>query len=424
MALRRSLPGSRKAWGAAGLVALLVLAGIVGYALYDRATTKTITAYFPSVNGLYTGDTVRVLGVKVGKVAAITPRSGDVKVTLEVDRSTPIPADARAVVVAQSLVSGRFVQLTPVYAGGKQLDDGSAIPMERTAVPMEWDDVKKQLATLTKAIGPDGADKGSAARLMDVANKNLQGNGSALNSSITNLSDVMSTLSSGRDDLFSTIRNLQKLTDALSTSHEELVQFNGRIASVTDVLADNTTELDGAMHNLDSAMTDVQTFIDQNKDALTSSVAKLSDTTRILAEKDKQIRGLLHSAPNQLANFYNIYNPLTGSLSGVFGLGMGNNLITLLCGTIEANNRPGQSEADVEKCVDVLAPVLGSLSVAYPPFMSDPVVGKSALPSQITYQNADVKARAQQGIRDQDAATRRGNGGGLGDLLVPWGGEG
>ena len=424
MALRRSLPGSRKAWGAAGLVALLVLAGIVGYALYDRATTKTITAYFPSVNGLYTGDTVRVLGVKVGKVAAITPRSGDVKVTLDVDRSTPIPADARAVVVAQSLVSGRFVQLTPVYAGGKQLDDGSAIPMERTAVPMEWDDVKKQLATLTKAIGPDGADKGSAARLMDVANKNLQGNGSALNSSITNLSDVMSTLSSGRDDLFSTIRNLQKLTDALSTSHEELVQFNGRIASVTDVLADNTTELDGAMHNLDSAMTDVQTFIDQNKDALTSSVAKLSNTTRILAEKDKQIRGLLHSAPNQLANFYNIYNPLTGSLSGVFGLGMGNNLITLLCGTIEANNRPGQSEADVEKCVDVLAPVLGALSVAYPPFMSDPVVGKSALPSQITYQNADVKARAQQGIRDQDAATRRGNGGGLGDLLVPWGGEG
>ena len=96
----------------------------------------------------------------------------------------------------------------------------------------------------------------------------------------------------------------------------------------------------------------------------------------------------------------------------------------MLCGTIEANNRPGQSEADVEKCVDVLAPVLGSLSVAYPPFMSDPVVGKSALPSQITYQNADVKARAQQGIRDQDAATRRGNGGGLGDLLVPWGGEG
>ena len=56
--------------------------------------------------------------------------------------------------------------------------------------------------------------------------------------------------------------------------------------------------------------------------------------------------------------------------------------------------------------------------------MSDPVVGKSALPSQVTYQNADVKARAQQGIRDQDAATRRGNGGGLGDLLVPWGGEG
>lgn len=423
MAMRPSVSLSRKSWTIAALVVALAVAAVLGYAAYSRATTKTFTAYFASVNGLYQGDPVRVIGVDVGRVATITPRASDVKVTLEVDKSTPIPADARAVIVAQSLVSGRFIQLSPVYAGGAQLGDGAAIPMERTAVPMEWDDVKRQLGELTKAVGPDGADKGSAARAIDVADANLEGNGPAINSSITEMSDVLTTLSSGRDDLFATIRNLQKLTDALSTSHEELVQFNGRMESVNDVLADNTTALDGAMHNLDSAMTDVQTFIAQNKQALTSSVAGLATTTRILAEKDEKLRGLLHSAPNQLANFYNIYNPLTGALSGVFGLGMGNNLITLLCGTMEANNRPGQSEADVAKCVDVLAPLLSNIAVAYPPFLSDPVVGISALPSQITYQNADVKARAQQGIRDQDAQTRRGNGP-LGALLVPWGGEG
>lgn len=416
---------SKKGWLAAAVVVLLAVAAVVGYLGYNRATTARLTAYFATTTGLYSGDPVKVIGVNVGRVTSITPREGDVKVTMEIDRDVSIPADAKAVVVAQSLVSGRFIQLTPVYETGPKLAAVADIPMERTAVPMEWDQIKKQLARLTEAVGPRGAEPGTAATAIDVAAQNLEGNGQAINTSITELSDVMSTLASGRDDLFATIRNLQKLTDALSTSHEQLVQFNGRIAAVSSVLADNSQALDGALHNLDTAMGEVREFINTNEGALTGAVEKLAQTTGILAEKDEQMRGLLHSAPNQLANFYNIYNPLTGSLSGVFGLGMGNNLITLLCGTMEANNRPGQSEADVNACVDTLAPVLQTLVVAYPPFMSNPVNGINALPSQITYQDASVKARAQAGIRRQDAATRAANGGGtLGDLLVPWGGEG
>ncbi|MCX2962960.1 MCE family protein [Gordonia aquimaris] len=406
-------------------VVLIALVAVAAYLGFTKATTKSVTAYFPSATGLYNGDPVRVLGVDVGSVTSITPREGDVRVQMSIDHDTPIPADAKAVVVAQSLVSGRFIQLTPVYSEGPQLNDGDAIPMKRTAVPMEWDDVKKQLGELTEAVGPQGAEPGTAATAIDVFEQNLNGNGAAINQSITELSDVMDTLAAGRGDLFATIRSLQKLTDALSDSHEQLVQFNGRIASVSDVLADNTDALDGALHNLDSAMTDIQGFIAQNKDALTTSVSDLAQTTSILADKDEQLRGLLHSAPNQLANFYNIYNPLTGSLSGVFGLGMGHNLITLLCGTMDANNRPGQSQADVEHCVDVLAPMLSTIAVAYPPFMTNPVTGINATPDQITYQNASVKARAQAGVRAQDAQTRRDNGGGaLGDLLVPWGAEG
>ena len=415
----------KRAWQIIALLVLLVLLVVAGYIGYNRVTNTRLTAYFATTTGLYNGDPVRVLGVNVGHVTSITPRSGDVKVEMDVDRSVKIPADARAVVVAQSLVSGRFIQLTPVYSSGPQMTDGTDIPMERTAVPMEWDQVKQQLQRLTDAVGPNGADPGAAARAIDVGAQNLDGAGQSINNSITQLSDVMGTLASGRDDLFTTIRNLQKLTDALSSSHEQMVQFNGRIASVTSVLADNTDQLNGALHNLDSAMTDVQNFINTNQNSLTGAVSRLAQTTGILAAKDEQMRGLLHSAPNQLANFYNIYNPLTGSLSGVFGLGMGNNLITLLCGTMEANNRPGQSQVDIDKCVDTLAPVLQSIVVAYPPFMSNPVNGINATPGQVTYQNADVAARAQQGIRNQDAATRRADGGGpLADLLVPWGGAG
>ncbi|MET9199946.1 MCE family protein [Gordonia sp. NPDC003585] len=406
----------------AGLAALLAVAVVVvGFTVFTRATTNTFTAYFPSVTSLYSGDPVRVLGVNVGKVTEITPRRGDVKVVLQVDKNVDIPNDAKAVIVAQSLVSGRFVQLTPVYSQGAAMSDGATIPMERTAVPMEWDDIKKQLTRLTEAVGPEADNNGTAADAINTFEANLNGNGAAINTSITQMSEVMGTLAAGRGDLFATIKNLQKLTDALSQSHEQLVQFNGRIASVSSVLAENTTELNGALHGLSTAMTEVKTFIDRNGASITASSQGLANSLRIVADKDEQLRGLLHSAPNQLANFFNIYNPLSGALSGVFGLGMGTNLITLLCGTMDANNRPGFSGADVDHCVEVLAPILTTISMNYPPFLANPVSGKNANRDQITYQNASVRARAQQNEQRIDNETRRDNQkSGLRGLLIPW----
>lgn len=406
----------------AGLAAVLAVALIVvGYTVFTRATTKTFTAYFASVTSLYKGDPVRVLGVNVGKVDEITPRRGDVKVVLQVDKNVPIPSDAMAVIVAQSLVSGRFVQLTPVYSKGGEMADGATIPMERTAVPMEWDDIKKQLTRLTKAVGPQADNDGAAVAAINTFDANLAGNGAAINNSITQMSDVLGTLAAGRGDLFATIQNLQKLTDALSRSHEQLVQFNGRIASVSSILAQNTTELNDALHGVSDAMTEVRTFIERNGAAITESSQRLATTLRIVADKDEQLRGLLHSAPSQLANTYNIYNPLSGSLSGVFGLGMGTNLITLLCGTMDANNRPGFSGADVDHCVDVLAPILSTISMNYPPFLANPVQGKNANRDQIVYQNADVRARARGNQQRIDDETRRDNGNTpLKNLLVPW----
>ncbi len=75
----------------------------------------TITGYFTSATGIYPGDDIRVSGVKVGTVSSIQPMPSQAKLTLEVDRDVPIPADAKAVIVSQNLVAARYVQLTPAY---------------------------------------------------------------------------------------------------------------------------------------------------------------------------------------------------------------------------------------------------------------------------------------------------------------------
>ena len=53
--------------------------------------------------------------MKVGTIESITPEGTQTKMTLKVDHGVPIPADAKAVIVAQNLVAARYVQLTPAY---------------------------------------------------------------------------------------------------------------------------------------------------------------------------------------------------------------------------------------------------------------------------------------------------------------------
>ncbi|MGO3326997.1 MCE family protein [Gordonia sp. (in: high G+C Gram-positive bacteria)] len=417
---------NRRVWAVvAGIVVLALIAGGVWFGV-QRATTRNLTAYFQAVSSLYEGDSVRVVGVPIGTVTSVEPRSGDVKVVMRVDNDVQLPADVRAVIVAQSLVSGRFVQLSPGYAkGGPELADGDAdIPMERTAVPMEWDDVKKQLSELTETIGPDGADKGTAARAVDVIGDNLDGNGAAIAESIKQMSSVMGTLAENRDDVFASVKSLQTLTDALSTSHEQIVQFNGRMASVSGVISGSSQAMGDAMTNLNEAIGELEGFLGDNSSTVVSTVDKLSQLTATLKRKDEQVQGLLHSAPTQLANFFNIYNPLTGALDGVFGLGMGNNLITMLCGSMESTARPGDTEKDVEACVDMIAPIMKDVVVNYPPFLSNPVIGRTATPDQITYQDASVRARARAGVVQRDQVSRDAAPDPLADLLVPFGGEG
>ena len=295
----------RKKWvliGAGVLVALLV-AGAAYLFIPGLGKTK-ISAHFVSTTGLYEGDVVRVLGVNVGKVTKIEPRDRDTYVEMKIDSSVDVPADAKALIVAQSLVSARFVQLTPVYSGGEQMPNGGEIPIERTAVPVEWDEIKTELTKLSDALGPEGLDdQGSLGRFIDTVGTNLDGNGESIRSTLRELSATMHTLSEGRTDLFSTIRNLQAFVTALSSSNEQIVQFSGHLASVTSVLASSSDELGTALSDLDLAVGDVQRFVKDNSEGLSESVARLADATQVLTDKRPEIEQVLHSGPTSLANF-------------------------------------------------------------------------------------------------------------------------
>ncbi|MBF6272085.1 MULTISPECIES: MCE family protein [Nocardia] len=406
------------------VVAAVLVAALAGWIVYGAVNNigKThITAYFPSTTGLYAGDDVRVLGVKVGRIDSIEPGRDKTKVTMTVDRGVDIPAAAKAVTVSPNLVSARFVQLAPVYTGGPKMHDDGVIPIEHTAVPVEWDDIKAELTKLSKALGPIGEDQqGSFGRFVNTASDNLaNGNAQALRDTLHELSSTLNTLSDGRTDLFGTVRNLQQFVDVLSKSNDQIVQFGGRLASVSSVLSGVSDDLGAGLDNLDSAVADVKRFLDERGGRLTESVQNLAQVTQILADKRPQLEQVLHSGPVALSNFYQIYKPAQGTLTGSVALPNFRNPFAFLCGAVEALEDNG-SQRTADLCKQQVAPVINSLMMNYPPLLVNPASGQQAFPNQLTFSTPDLADRVQYPAPGQAPSEVPS---GLAGLAIPGGGR-
>ncbi len=375
------------------LVAMLV-AGI--YVVWPKQQGHKLVGYFSSAVGLYPADDVRVAGVPVGRIDAIEPRAGDVKVTMTLDPGVQVPADAQAIVVAPNIVSARFIQLTPAYTGGPTLPDGAAIALERTGVPVEWDEVKTELTKLSRELAPQVDEmSGPLSSLVNQAADTFDGNGDSFRAALRELSQTAGRLGDSRGDVFGTVRNLQILVEALSSSNEQIVQFSNHVASVSQVLADSAVGLDTTLGTLNQALSDVRGFLNENNEVLIGSVDKLAELTQVVSDQSDDLEQVLHITPNGLANFYNIYDPAQGAVTGLLSLPNFANPVQFICaGTFDVGSTPDNYKR-AEICRQRMGPVLRRIAMNFPPFLFHPINSITAYKGQVIYDTPETEAKAK-----------------------------
>jgi virulence factor Mce-like protein len=343
------------------LAAALVLLAALGWTILRPAGQYRVTAFFTETVGLYPGSDVRVLGIPIGTITDVVPLGDRVRVEMTIDDDYDIPADADAVVLAPSLVSDRYVQFSPVYDGGPTMQDGDEVPLDRTAIPVELDAVYGALDELTAALGPTGANEnGALSDLVDVGAANLEGNGEALNRTLTGFSQAVETLAENREDLFGSLDNLQTFTTALATIDAQVGQFNDNMAAVSELLAAEREDLQAAVALLSDALADVAAFVRDNNTLLTTNVNRLADVTLVLVQQRTKLAEVLDVAPAALSNLSRAYNPDFGTLdTRDNGLGSMNAEI-VVCGALAQLGRVDLAADLPVKLTDPTAPLRSS----------------------------------------------------------------
>jgi phospholipid/cholesterol/gamma-HCH transport system substrate-binding protein len=307
-------------------------------------TTYQVTAVFPRVaNLVYFGD-VMVAGVKVGKVATVSPQGDQARVVMDLDSYYPLHQGVTAQVRAKTLIEESFVELTD--GTGAPLPSGTVLPKEAAHPPTELNDVLVSLSGQTRdalaaemrslgaategskqsisdamqglgALGRGGYTALDALNAQSEQLKQLTGNTAtmltALNTQrgeiaqlVSDSNRLFSATADGQQDLEETMRTLPPVLASARNASSSLTDLGDALEPVARNLNDAAPDLSAALDELPDTARDLRDLVPDLDDAL----HKAPDTLRRVPDTSRDVRDLVPVGEDDLADL----NPTLGYL--------------------------------------------------------------------------------------------------------------
>ena len=205
------------------------------------------------------GQSVRVAGVKVGKIGKVVPKNGVAVVTMQLERKKiddgqlKVLSDATAQLRPRTGLKDMFIELDP-GVDGEPLDEKDTIPVQNTEPDIDPDEFLSALDTDTRSylqLLLNGAGKGFA-----------NGGGQDLNALFKILEP--------------TNRDLRRVTEAIASRKGELKRLISNYGDLTNTLADR----DNDVRRLVSASNETLSAFAQENDNIAAAVARLPGALR------------------------------------------------------------------------------------------------------------------------------------------------
>ncbi|MET0135268.1 MAG: MCE family protein [Kibdelosporangium sp.] len=243
----------------------------------------TVTAQFGDVLDLVPQASVKVNDVSVGRVAQIdlTPDNKTALVTLIVNGSVSLPANAGADLRQSSLLGEKYVQLRQPVGEPPQgkLADGAVVPLSRTNRNPEVEEVLGALSMLL-----NGGGVGQLRNIVGELNKALSGNETQIRELLSNVNAVVTSLDGQRADIVRAIDGLNRLSGTLVQQTGNLTDALDNLSPGLKVLQEQRTQLVGMLQALDRLSGVAVDTVNRTKVDLVADLKALEPTLRKLVQ--------------------------------------------------------------------------------------------------------------------------------------------
>ncbi|MDQ3293859.1 MAG: MCE family protein, partial [Actinomycetota bacterium] len=295
--------------------------GLVGGGGDDR---YPVVVYFDRAVALYEGSQVRVLGLPSGTVRNIEIEGTRVRVDVDMDRSIDLPVDVRAILIPQSLIGERYIQLTPVWTpsiGGQTLadrpeperiiqDDGNDENGREVTIPVEPDEALAALNEFLQSLEPEGL-----GRLVGNLSTALDGNGEQLGVALSGIADLVDTFARRDTELASIVDNFDEFTQTLATRESQLGEILDSFARTTRILADERLDLEALLDGLARVSVDGFDLVAEHATALRTDLETLALLGQSIVVNLDAVTQLLDAGPLLIDGLENAYNPAARAMN-------------------------------------------------------------------------------------------------------------
>ncbi len=326
----RDAGSDRRLLAAAGIAVVLI--AIAVYAATWRelpfGDAFEVHGVFSTSNQLRPGNPVRRAGVEIGKVTGVrTGPEGTSVVTMELEDPKHLRRNASLAIKPRLFFEGNFyVDVSAGTPAAPQLEDGTTIPLERTSVPVQVDQVLSTLtepvrsaltgtvAELATGLGGARGMRGSdemrrATRELDAALGSVEQTARAVQG--TAAGDLHRAVGSTADFTEQLGRDPNALADLVA----DFDRVAGALSSDTDSLSASVRSFDevlriapASLREIDAALPVLTRFAEDLRPGLRAAPAAFDGTTGLL----RQLQ--LASQPGELASFVRDLEPLTANL--------------------------------------------------------------------------------------------------------------
>lgn len=258
------------------LPALLALTLLASACTLNRSGGgRELDAVVTRSNNLFVGSDVLVLGMRVGRVTGLTQEGTHVRVSMSLDPGVEVPADVRAEIQPTSLLGERFVALHPAYTGGPTWPLGTPIPLERTGVPAETDEVLASFENWLEGLNPE-----TLAELVDVVAETVEGQGKGLNALIDEGGDTIRVLADAGEDLMAAVSALADVSQTMAARDARISRAIQNWSTVVGTLGEESDQVVQGVANLRRLVGELRPLLDEHTVPLQRDIDALTTALR------------------------------------------------------------------------------------------------------------------------------------------------
>jgi len=281
-------------FGAFAAVMLVLTASLFAvFGEYRSGSTAGYSALFNDVSDLRTGDSVRVAGIKVGKVNRVALRADKkVVVDFDADRKVVLTTGTRAAVRYLNLVGDRYLELVDSPGSTQIMAEGAQIPADHTLPALNLDVLLNGLKPVVQGLKPEDVNQLTTA-LIQI----MQGQGGTVESLLSQTSSFTNALADNGQVIEQLVDNLN---GAMATLDQDGQKFSGAIEKLHQLIGELSAEREPigvAIESLSNGTTSVAGLLGHVREPLAGTVDQLNRLAPAVDAQKELIDGVLQKSP-------------------------------------------------------------------------------------------------------------------------------